>query len=109
MLAPATPHALRTRSRSRMPDPNDPRQNHLLRALPAQETERLFPRLELVPMPLGHVLYESGSQLARVAKAGALDPDKRLVLKGTFPPARVCDVFACGPPRGPLGHSGKDR
>src|SRR5580765_7831471 len=66
MLAPATPQALRTRSRSRMPDSNDPRQNYLLRALPAQEAERLFPHLELVPMPLGHVLYESGSQLRHV-------------------------------------------
>jgi len=49
-----------------MPDPKDPCQNYLLRALPAQETERLFPQLELVPMPLGHVLYESGSQLRHV-------------------------------------------
>jgi len=49
-----------------MPDPNDPCQNHLLRALPALEAERLLPRLELVAMPLGHVLYESGSQLRHV-------------------------------------------
>lgn len=49
-----------------MPDPNDPCQNHLLRALPALEAERLLPRLELVEMPLGHVLYESGSQLRHV-------------------------------------------
>ena len=66
MRAPATRHALRTRSRSHMPDPNDPRQNYLLRALPAPETERLFPYLELVAMPLGHVLYESGSRLRHV-------------------------------------------
>jgi len=49
-----------------MPDPNNPCQNHLLRALPALEAERLLPRLELVAMPLGHVLYESGSQLRHV-------------------------------------------
>ncbi len=49
-----------------MPAPHDPRQNHLLRVLPATEFERLLPHLELVPMPLGHVLYESGSQLRHV-------------------------------------------
>ena len=49
-----------------MPDPHNPRQNHLLAALPAQDRERLLPYLELVPMPLGHVLYESGSELRHV-------------------------------------------
>ena len=37
-----------------------PEQNHLLRALPTEARARLFPILELVPMALGHVLYESG-------------------------------------------------
>jgi CRP-like cAMP-binding protein len=46
-----------------MTDPHNPRQNHLLDALPAAEYERLFPHLELVPMPLGDVLYESGDKL----------------------------------------------
>ncbi len=45
---------------------HDPRQNHLLRALPVGETERLFPNLELVTMSLGQVLYESGSKLRHV-------------------------------------------
>ena len=49
-----------------MPEPHDPRQNHLLAALPAQDRERLLPHLERVPMPLGHVLYESGSELRHV-------------------------------------------
>ena len=49
-----------------MPAPHDPRQNHLLRALPPAEWERLSPHLELVEMPLGHVLYESGSLLRHV-------------------------------------------
>jgi CRP-like cAMP-binding protein len=44
----------------------DPRQNHLLAALPAAERERLFPQLELVPMPLGEVLYEPGDALRHV-------------------------------------------
>jgi CRP-like cAMP-binding protein len=39
---------------------NDPRQNHLLAALSRAEQERIFPLLELVPMPLGKVLHESG-------------------------------------------------
>jgi len=38
-----------------------PRQNHLVSALPAADYERLLPQLELVPLPLGWALYESGS------------------------------------------------
>jgi len=49
-----------------MSQEHDPGQNHLLRALPAVESERLFPHLELVSMPLGNVLYESGSTLRHV-------------------------------------------
>lgn len=49
-----------------MPELYDPRQNHLLAALPADEYARLLPNLELVPMPLGHVLYESGAQMRHV-------------------------------------------
>lgn len=40
-----------------------PPQNFLLAALPAAEMERLLPHLELVAMPLGKVLHESGEQL----------------------------------------------
>ena len=43
-----------------------PEQNHLLAALPKAERDRLYPRLELVQMELGDVLYESGSQLTHV-------------------------------------------
>ena len=43
-----------------------PKQNHLLDALPAGDYERLAPYLELVPMRLGDVLYESGVQLRYV-------------------------------------------
>jgi CRP-like cAMP-binding protein len=44
--------------------PNDnPNQNQLLAALPAEEFGRLAPRLELVPLPLGEMLYEPGEQL----------------------------------------------
>ena len=49
-----------------MSQEHDPRQNHLLRALPVAESERLLPHLELVPMPLGDVLYESGTALRHV-------------------------------------------
>jgi CRP-like cAMP-binding protein len=48
------------------PQAHSPRQNHLLAALPAQDFARLSAHLELVPMPLGHVLYESGSELRHV-------------------------------------------
>src|SRR5690349_10737265 len=45
---------------------HSPRHNHLLDALPAAEYGRLEPHLELVPMPLGEVLYEPGVQLRYV-------------------------------------------
>src|SRR5580765_7551623 len=38
----------------------DPRENHVLEALPAEEAARLFPQLKLVEMPLGMSIYESG-------------------------------------------------
>ena len=46
-----------------MSPPHSPNQNHLLGALPTAEFERLAAHLELVPMPLGEVLYEPGGQL----------------------------------------------
>ena len=46
--------------------PHDPRRNGLLAALPAAEWERWLPLLEAVEMPLGQVLYESGSTLSHV-------------------------------------------
>lgn len=49
-----------------MPKPRDPRQNHLLAALPADEYARLAPHLEVVAMPLGDALYESGIQMRHV-------------------------------------------
>ena len=49
-----------------MPPPHSPNQNHLLAALPTAEFERLATHLELVAMPLGQILYESGGQLQHV-------------------------------------------
>ena len=46
-----------------MTDIHDPKQNHLLAALPPDVYERLFPHLEPTKMPLGKVLYESGEIL----------------------------------------------
>ena len=43
------------------PYPPNPRQNHLLAALPGEEYERLLPHLERVHLPLGEVLTESGN------------------------------------------------
>ncbi len=40
--------------------PYHPEQNHLLAALPSPERARLYPDLQIVPMPLGKVLYEPG-------------------------------------------------
>ena len=45
---------------------HDPRQNHLLDALLKTEYDRLSPKLELVNMSLGEVLYESGGLLQYV-------------------------------------------
>jgi len=46
-----------------MPSAHSPNQNHLLAALPTVEFERLAAHLELVPMPLGEILYEPGAQM----------------------------------------------
>jgi len=56
-----------SRSRLIMSGPiHAPQQNHLLAALSAEEQERLYPHLRLVPMSLGKVLYESGDLLRHV-------------------------------------------
>jgi CRP-like cAMP-binding protein len=60
------PHQLPYNSVLSMPDAHDPQQNHLLAALSPAERGRLYPQLQLVPMPLGMVLYESGDSLAHV-------------------------------------------
>jgi len=44
----------------------DPRQNRLLAALPDAEWAHWLPQLEPVELPLGKVLYESGSKLTHV-------------------------------------------
>ena len=49
-----------------MPVSHTAKQNHLLAGLPAADYERLSPHLELVLMPLGEVLYESGGRLQHV-------------------------------------------
>jgi CRP-like cAMP-binding protein len=49
-----------------MPALSHPRRNRLLASLPIAEWQRWAPLLELVEMPLGRVLYESGRPLAHV-------------------------------------------
>src|SRR5471032_959072 len=46
-----------------MSSPHSPKQNHLLAALPAGDYARLARDLELIPMPLGWAVYESGGHL----------------------------------------------
>jgi CRP-like cAMP-binding protein len=61
MAALSDPH------RDRLAFPHtDPRQNHLLAALPEAEWRRWQPQLEWVDLPLGHVMYESGRTLSHV-------------------------------------------
>jgi CRP-like cAMP-binding protein len=43
---------------------HSPMQNHLVAALPADDYARLAPDLELIPMPLGWAVYESGGPLS---------------------------------------------
>lgn len=43
-----------------------PQQNHLLDALNAEAQRRLFPALQLVELPLGTALYESGEKMRYV-------------------------------------------
>lgn len=47
-------------------NPLDPRRNRLLAVLPEQEYQRILPHLQLVPLPLGKILYESGGHLGWV-------------------------------------------
>src|SRR5271165_1797013 len=49
-----------------MAEEHKPQQNHLLAALPGEVQNRLFPHLELVELPFGKVLYESGDILRYV-------------------------------------------
>ena len=45
---------------------HNPKQNHLLAALPAPDYARLLPDLEPIAMPLGWVVYESGGHIGYV-------------------------------------------
>src|SRR4029077_7747676 len=54
------------RARTAAPARHSPHQNHLLDALPHTDYERLASHLELIPMALGDVLYESGAKLRYV-------------------------------------------
>ena len=49
-----------------MPTTADPKQNHLLAALPEAEWTRWLPQLESVALPLGKVVYESGDVQSHV-------------------------------------------
>jgi CRP-like cAMP-binding protein len=51
--------------RARMPEPDD-RRNQLLAALPEADWQRVREHLEVVEMPLGKVLYESGGMMRYV-------------------------------------------
>jgi CRP-like cAMP-binding protein len=45
---------------------HSPQENQLLAALSPTDRDRIYPHLDLVPMPLGKVLYESGDTLCQV-------------------------------------------
>src|SRR4026209_1285858 len=56
------PQAASHRAAVPMPSSHDPRQNHLLAALSAEDFQRVKSQIKLVPLTLGEVLYESGSR-----------------------------------------------
>lgn len=49
-----------------MPISQDPKANHVLAALPEVEWKRWQPQLESIKLPLGEVLYESGSEQTHI-------------------------------------------
>ncbi|NDU85663.1 MAG: Crp/Fnr family transcriptional regulator [Ferrovum sp.] len=49
-----------------MTAPQNPRQNHILAALPGAEYEHFYANLEWIELPLGKVLYEPGIQMRHV-------------------------------------------
>jgi CRP-like cAMP-binding protein len=51
---------------STLKEMHNPRQNHLLAALPKSDYNLLLPRLELVELPLGKILYESSHTFTNV-------------------------------------------
>jgi CRP-like cAMP-binding protein len=57
---------LRDESHIAAPERPSPHQNHLLDALPTSDYGRVASDLELIPMGLGDVLYESGAKLRYV-------------------------------------------
>jgi hypothetical protein len=59
----AAPLPLNGGSRMAATSAPSPHQNHLIDALPASDYERVASHLQLIPMNLGDVLYESGAEL----------------------------------------------
>lgn len=49
-----------------VPETHSPRQNQLLAALDASDYQRLLPDLELVPLPRGKTIYETGAKREHV-------------------------------------------
>ncbi|MBT9462408.1 MAG: Crp/Fnr family transcriptional regulator [Hydrogenophaga sp.] len=65
-IAEPRPASTATPGESHLIEPDHPRQNQLLASLPDAEWLRWQPQLELVDLPLGKVLYESGAQMGFV-------------------------------------------
>ena len=71
-----------------IPSPQSPQLNYLLAALPVEEFERLSPNFQLVPMPLGEILYEwnqlgeASDFLSRGLERAELGGDVRAMIAG---------------------------
>tara|TARA_R110001592_G_scaffold218652_4_gene472684 strand:- start:333 stop:1097 length:765 start_codon:yes stop_codon:yes gene_type:complete len=58
---------MRTRNKFNLGKPiNSPANNTLLKLLPEASKDKVFPRLKLVKLPLGKVIYESGQDITYV-------------------------------------------
>lgn len=62
-MLPGQPISLMPTSITTNPSEPDPKQNLILAALPASDYQRILPDLELVDMPLGWTLSESGDHI----------------------------------------------
>lgn len=47
-----------------MSSPSRPKQDHIFRALREEDLARLQPDLELIPMPLGWAVYDTGGRMS---------------------------------------------
>src|SRR6185503_17163228 len=85
------PQAASHRAAVPMPSSHDPRQNHLLAALSAEDFQRVKSQIKLVPLTLGEVLYMladgASAEIAVVGNEGIIGVS--LFMGGETTPSRA--------------------